>query len=289
MCVENYTLVTSFVDIGRGNWSYFSRSNDAYLNYSVRLLQLNVPLILFIEHKFVDFVKLYREGKENVTKIITITVQDLEYYKLHQDVSEAQKIVQQSVRLMNNKDVSFDTHPEVFSPEYVIVMASKVSLVKEAIRLNPFHSSFFYWIDFGFGRSDDYFPSDSCWAPRNIMKSPKSKDKVVIMELSPIYFPWSSFNLKAIWHYLTRPKVRTVDDFIRHMDSVFVMGTFFGGAKEAMLEFDALYKQVFNDALARGYTDDDQTIITLCYISRNDLFYSVYSFNSWFQMLLLFH
>ena len=279
--------MTAFVDIGRGGWSKYTRSNENYLAYSVRLLHFNVPLILFMESKFIDFVKFHRKGKENITKIVPITIETLEYYKYYKNISAVLKATQELIKL--KREDEFITVPEVSSPEYIIVMASKIGLVKQAIEMNPFNSAYFYWIDFGFGRNSDLFPQTSCWAPRNVMTNPASKDKVIILEMSPIYFPYESFNIKAMFYYLIRPKVRTIDDFIKHRGIVFVMGTFFGGAVKAMLEFHALYKQVFERSLAVGFTDDDQTMIALCYLENNDLFYSVLSLDRWFSMLHLLH
>ena len=283
---DNYTFVTSFIDIGRSDWQSYARKNDEYLQNSVRLLQFNAPLILFIEDKFIDFVKKHRTGKENITKIVAITIRDSKYFKLYANISSALQTTQALIK-MNHDDEKLLKVPEVLFPEYIIIMSAKVDFIKWAIEMNPFHSSFFFWIDFGFARTNDALPSDSCWAPRNFMTNPVLKDKVFIVEIFPLYFPFRQFSLKALFQYLIRPKVRTLNDFIKHRGVVFTMGGFFGGSTKAMLEFNTLYDQVFERALASGFTDDDQTMITLCFLERNDLFYNVLSLNEWFAALHL--
>lgn len=216
-----------------------------------------------------DFVRLHRRGKERITRIVTIKLQSLDHYDLLDEVRTVQKRMYDDLVAKNN---TFYTHPETFSPEYIITMASKAGLVKNAVHWNPFKSKFFYWIDFGFGRSDDLFPPTPCWSPRNIMSNPQTRDKITLMDLNPLHV-----------------YVKTMDDLIRRREDVFITGAFFGGPSWAILEYQVLFRQVFEMFLARGFTDDDQTIMAACVLERPELFYLAHASYKWSNMLNLFH
>lgn len=277
------------LDIGRGNWSSrYSRSNERYLEYSKRLLAMNAPLVLFVEAQFVDFVQHHRKGRERLTRIVTVTVKDLEYYSLYNNISAAQHHMREMYKATGDTSVDLNV-PEINIPEYVIIMASKTGLLKRVIGENPFNSSFFYWIDFGCTRRDSIMPREPCWAPNNIMTNQQARHKVVILLRSPIYKPIGWLSLRATISYWLSPKMRTLDDFTRNFNFVHVMGFFFGGESDAVLEFHELYRRIFERALANEFTDDDQTMIALCYLERNDLFYPVLSLHEWFTMFHLFY
>lgn len=132
-------------------------------------------------------------------------------------------------------------------------MANKLSyFVDRAITLNPFNSSFFYWIDFGIAYSDDVLPlEDDCWAPRNIMNDPQSRDKVTIVLTQPLSFPSRPFSLRALYHfYFHIPHLETFEDVERNRGVETVTGAFFGGQADALREFRHLLLQNFEQALA---------------------------------------
>lgn len=257
------------LDIGRDKWPYYNRTNAEYLNYSLPLLRLDVPLVLFVGEEFVDFVRVQRRGKERITRIVAISLKNLDYYDLLDEVRRVQKAMYEELVVKND---TFYTHPEIFSAEYVVTMASKVGLVKNVVHWNPFASRFFYWIDFGFGRSDEFFPKSRCWSPRNIMSDPGIREKITFMDFNPM-----------------EPDVRTIDDVIRNREIVYVTGSFFGGPAHAIIEYHALYRQVFEMLLSRGFTDDDQTIMAACVVMKRELFYLAPTSFQWFYMLHLFH
>jgi hypothetical protein len=293
VCADNYTLVTAMIDIGRSNWTNFRRSTDEYLQRAHRLLSLNVPLVIFAESKFIDYIARSRRGKENVTRIITVTLSQLDYYDQRADIERVQKKIQRDLRAQGSEHAAdLLGTPEVLYADYVIVMANKLSyFVDRAITLNPFNSSFFYWIDFGIAYSDDVLPLEGdCWAPRNIMNDPQSRDKVSIVLIEPLCFPIRPFSLRVLFHYyLHMPRLETFEDFERNRGIETVAGGFFGGQAHALRQFRDLFRQNFEQALANGYTDDDQPFMALSYIQRPDLFFPVLTFHRWGEYLHVFH
>ena len=240
-------------DINRSKWALFQRNNDEYKGYAIRLLHLNVPLIIFAEKRFIDFIVTHRKGKERITQIVEMTPNDLEYNVMYDQISAVQKIMQNG-RWSNDP---FRNHPEMSSPDYVVLMASKISVVVEAIKLNPFCSNYFYWIDFGCARDDQMLPKSECWAPNNIMTDPKTRNKVVFMINDPMPLP-------------DLYKMTSLDDLMLNMKTVYIKGTFFGGHMEALIKYSKLFHQTFVKLLGKNFTDDDQTIIAACYLEQTE-------------------
>ena len=71
-------------------------------------------------------------------------------------------------------------HPEAFSAEYLVVVNSKVALVDQVMRRNPFNTTHFFWVDAGYvAVSDDTgndvmkvnIPAGTQWKPRPLLSS----------------------------------------------------------------------------------------------------------------------
>ena len=201
-----------------------------------------------------------------------MTPKDLKYNVMYNQIHAIQKIMQNG----KWKNDPFSKHPEISSPEYIILMASKISIVVEAMKLNPFCSSYFYWIDFGCLRNDHLLPKSECWAPNNIMTDSKSKKKVVFMRIDPMPSP----NLY---------EMKSVDDLILNMKTVYVRGAFFGGYAEALLKYSELFYQTFVKLIHKNFTDDDQTIIAASYLEQTEDIMYMYPSNASFNMFKIFY
>ena len=240
------------IDIGRANWSYFRRTKQQYMANSIRLLHLEVPLVLFIEQQFIDFVRFHRRSKEHITHIIATNLKQLEYYELYDRIKDVMKIVQKSY-----SNSSFLNHPEMFSPEYIILMASKISLLYQAAKINVFQSHFHYWIDFGLMRFKQFLKfQDSCLPPPKFTRDPKASNRIVF-----------------VTNNLNNSTLHSTEDLIRMRNISFVSGGFFGGSAFALQKYHTLYRRVFENWLNMNLTDDDQTIAIASYFEQPELFY----------------
>jgi len=65
----NFTVVTGFFDIGRGEWGKYNRKTEEYLIHFENTLKLKNNMVIFIENKNFDFVRRIRD---KVTKVRTI-------------------------------------------------------------------------------------------------------------------------------------------------------------------------------------------------------------------------
>lgn len=140
----NITLVTGYFDINRHNWKTHGRPVNKYFENAKRVLSVAHPMIVFIDDKYFDFVKENRKQYDDkYTMLIKCNFEDLKYYPMKNDIQ----------KIMNSNEykngLADPTVPEVWNPDYDIVIWSKLDLVKRAIELNPFNTNHFGWLDFG--------------------------------------------------------------------------------------------------------------------------------------------
>src|SRR5271170_900683 len=138
-----YVLVSSFFNIGRGDWSDYGRSTEKYMANARRLSTLDDHIIFILPPEMISAVKEFRKERIDKTYFIEQKLVDLPYYQLRFAINE---IMQSSSYKQGLVD---PVCPEVTKPLYNVIMWSKVWLLMQAIKHNPFDSKRFVWIDFG--------------------------------------------------------------------------------------------------------------------------------------------
>jgi hypothetical protein len=133
------TVVTSYYCIK----SKFSK--DKYLEWGSTFLKLDSPIILFTENEFVDQIKELRGNKP--INIQVIPFNELDTWKLYKE----------EWTIQYRKDLFKDRSGH--SPELYALWAQKSFFVEKAIQLNPFHTSYFFWCDFGAFRDPSISPT----------------------------------------------------------------------------------------------------------------------------------
>lgn len=163
MSVESVTIVTAFVDIGRGEWGgevngkviphYIPRTTDTYMERFERLTKLKNNIVVFTESKFFDRIKQMREDIELIN--IDHLFEDHEHF-----LSNIRKIQsnQEFIEAVESPNL-----PEYWSAEYVAINALKSHLVSFAIGAGLCKTDTTAWIDFGYCRPEVYCPPDMEW------------------------------------------------------------------------------------------------------------------------------
>ena len=229
------TIVTGFFNINREYWSCYNRSLESYLENAKTNLTLNYNMIIFIEKELEEFVKKHR-SLDN-TYIIVMEKEALPKYQLRDKI----KGIMQSPEF--KQGITCPTVPEMWNPDFIIIMWSKVDFLREAIKLNPFNSSHFCWLDFGLG---DY---------ANIHRFPtKIDDKVKILCRS---IPQESDLNRVIMAKSHRNRFA---------------GGFITGNKEYLSEFIVEVEKEFTRFLDLNVVDCDQTIYSNVYLQNKHLF-----------------
>lgn len=139
------TLVTCFIDIGRGDWKTgFKRDNQVYFNNAVRVLNLPHPMVIFTQPEYVDRIREMRSKyASNQTRVV---VREFNQLKYAERVDLIESIMKKNLDL---RPRNFRRCPEFYDPKYFILIHNKIHLLKEVAEKNYFNSRYFQWIDFG--------------------------------------------------------------------------------------------------------------------------------------------
>jgi hypothetical protein len=153
------TIVTSLYDIGRENLD--GRSWDSYLEWFKKTLDINSPMVVFVDNSTSEFVETNRAGKK--TLIISEPIEKAPYYNLKDSMD---LIIQSDEYRRKIKD---SNRIECKSSLYNIIQYSKFGWVERAADINQFDTDLYLWLDAGISRffdfleitTDNKYPSDS--------------------------------------------------------------------------------------------------------------------------------
>ncbi len=253
------TIVTAFVDIGRGKWEgvkndqviphYIKRDTETYLKRFERLTKLKNKIVCFTESKFFDQILAMRDDIElvNIDSI----------WDDHFHLIEKIRHVQEQPEFINF--VNSPASPEYWSPEYVAINLMKSHFVDYAVLNGWVETKNAAWIDFGYCRDEVYCPADTEWFY-------DTEDKINVFCHTPMLFDKPIFEV-----------VKTGEVFIQGCHIVAPKGVW------------TVLKQLVNDNLSTlfnvGLIDDDQTLLLMAYRSAPELFRLVPSDpNNWFTI-----
>ena len=139
--------------------------------------------------------------------------------------------------------------------------------VFRAVRENPFNTTYFVWLDGGYGHGDDIHPADHVWRPKALFEFP---DQVTFIEMG-----------NGVKFY------EKLKNKIHKMSIAIIAGLFFAGGGRAFTELYALQKEEVARWMKEGICDDDQTMYMTLYYRRPELFRLVRG--GWRSVFSLFH
>jgi hypothetical protein len=122
------TIVSGFLSISNGN-----RSIDKYYELGIKLLNINVPKIIFADELMYEKIKTYAN---EYTKIILYDKKESYLYPY----------------INNEYLINFKvntTLPCKDTMEYMLIQCNKTEWIKKAIEINHFHTNQFVWVDYG--------------------------------------------------------------------------------------------------------------------------------------------
>ncbi len=225
------------------------------------MLSLDVPMVAYTEPKSEAFVRYFRANRDGITDLQLTELKDLEYYKTYwtriQNAMDSDDF---------KKDNFLINHPEGFSADYNLLMNAKLSMMYETVNRNPFNTSYFYWLDMGYGHGQDVFPKSCNWAPNNIMDN---SNKITYIAVNNVSI------------------VQSVLQLYKQKVGPGVNGGFFGGGRQAVESYYQLHKDVVDDFLKHNMIDDDQTVAVECFLRQPNMFNMVPG--NWYDVFKLFH
>ncbi len=238
------TLVTAFFDINREK-NGDGRKIEEYLKWIKKTLQLNCNLFIITEKKFINFMRLHRPRNYN-TFIKEETLENTQYYKYFNRIKEI---------LSSNEYKRKIQHPnrvECILPEYNIIQYNKFYWLEDAIKINPFHSEYFFWVDAGISRFFLDVNINNPYPNMNIIN--KYPNKLIIQ---------SRYDLKY----------SVIDDnFIWKSDNL-IKGTMFGGDKNILLKINKEIEKIFIEKMLKNNNvNNEQIALTILYKNNSELF-----------------
>lgn len=235
------TIVTAFFDIHRDTKGD-GRSLEEYLSWIEKTLQLNCNFFIVTEAKFVPFMKQKRPSYYT-TYIREDTLENASYYKY---LPQMKEILESDAY---KKRIAYPNRVECVLPEYNVIQYSKFGWLEEAIRINPFQSDTFFWMDAGISR---FFGDVDIRLPY------------------PGRIPSQNFIIQKR-HDLDN---FCMDDLLWKADNL-LKGTMFGGHSEIVLCISKKIETMFQQMLSQQNINNEQIALAYVYHSNKDLFYIV--------------
>jgi protein YibB len=240
--------ITSFIDIGRGEWSSnYSRSNEKYINNFIEFYSnIEINLILFCEDNFKNEIsKRIDSNFKTRINFQTIERENIEYFKM---VDAIRDIQNNSSSMMEYKRRDSSNPPEYSNPYYVAMMFAKSEFIKIALDRNLIETSNIAWIDFGIGHGDSSYIS----AIKNKRLINPDSDKMI---------------------FFNRQNIETSTDpffYSKMLDNVLICGGFYIIPKKLISHFYNEFRKIVDNFIDLHIIDDDQTILSILTASNLD-------------------
>lgn len=243
MLHNNLTIVTSLFDLGRDKIDAgFSRSFEHYLECFSKLLQVDLPMIIFCDTDVEAFVWKHRKSEN--TRIVRKTLADLRafpFYDQIQAIRTSPAWVERSGWIPGSPQASMEL--------YNALVMSKQFFLNDASIFNYFDTKFFMWADAGLSNTlnlVDYLTPEMCTKLTNRMH-----------KMMYVAFPYDGtvevhgFEKRALDRY-----AGTTTEYV-------VRGGLFGGTRSAICDMNDIYYGLLNDTLNSGLMGTEESIFTI--------------------------
>lgn len=239
--INNNTIVTMFYRIRdkepNPNGTKFSRSVDKYIELAKEfIMKLPYNLIVFTDDdEIINFINKERQQYAHKTCIINKPFENTYYYKYLDRLKELQNVF----TIING-------HVEQETPMYIILNNNKFDFIEEAIKLNPFNSSHFIWMDFSINHVALNCEKIHEW----INKVP---DKIKQLCINP---------------YIENVGHKEMFKYIHHHTA----GGLFTGSSTNLLKYCELFKEKTEKIYNENWYQIDEAVMTIVQRENPDLF-----------------
>lgn len=235
------TIVTMFYKIrekeNNNTGSTLNHTINRYIELAKQfILKLPYNLIIFTDDKEIADI-IYEERKKLIQKTIIINkpFENTYYYKHLNTLSELQK-----------KFTILNGHIEHETPMYIILNNNKFYFMEDAIKLNPYKSSHFIWMDFAINH--------------------------VALDLDKIH-EWINLVPDKIKQLCINPYIENTDNkemfkYIHHHTA----GGLFTGSANNLLEYCRLFKEKTEQIYNEDWYQIDEAVMTMVHRENRNLF-----------------
>lgn len=238
--------ITAFIDIGRGDWMNYNRSNQKYIdNFIDFYSNIYLDLIVFCNNTIkTEILKRVDSNFKTNIDFQDISKDDLSYFNMVETIRN----IQNSDKIIEYKRRDLSNPPEYSNPEYVAMMFAKSEFIKISLERGLINSDNIAWIDFGIGHGDVSYINA---AKNKTLVNPKS-DKIILFNRQNIDLSTDPFFYSTMW------------------DNVLVCGGFYIIPKDLINLFYDEFKRIVDLFINIGIIDDDQTILSILGASNTD-------------------
>lgn len=252
--MKEVTIVSALFNIERNEMD--GRTWDEYLEWFDKTLKLKCPMILFVTEDIREFIE---ERRTDIpTDIIVQRVEDIPFYYLKNDI-------QTILDTQEYKDkISDPRRIECQHALYSIIQYSKFKWMLQAIEENSHGSDYFFWLDAGGSRFFDGFDLSNEYPSQSAKESLDEMGESFLIQMNCDFYPdlYNATELSLDYLYDNRS---------------FVLGSMFGGHKNAIPKVCDLVEDIFmNEMIRNGNVNNEQ--IALGYLVKKypDIF-AIYS------------
>lgn len=244
MSQHDLTLVTALVDLGRGDMETdFSRGYDDYLGRFHDILQIDRPLVAFVDGA-AEAVLWQHRAPAN-THVHRVTVEDL--------ARTAWWPLVQTIRLTpawRDRAGWLAASPQAGLAAYNPLVMSKLPWLAEVAAANPFHSSHFAWIDAGLSRT----------VGASLLQS-SLDGRAILARLQRFLFLCFPYEGNTEIHGFERDAMarRAGTSYVRWV----ARGGFFGGSQSHVLRAAPVYEATLLDTLRDGLMGTEESVFTI--------------------------
>lgn len=241
------TIITAYFDLGK-NSKKGKNGTHKYLSWIPSLLSYSGPMIIFVDSKTINFVKILRNG---LPSIILLT--EIEHLMCNKYSGKFQLHKGPWYKQLGGGNANEN--------KLAIIWNEKLHFIKRGIELSTFNTPYYAWYDIGYIRNGNKIPSS--WPSESKLRM--SGKKVNLLTFSPPV-DWCQFP----YH---RNEKLSYDD---PPHGVMLTGGFILGSPEALTKFHRLFYNTLDEMVVeKEYTGNEQFTFAKCYCKNPDLFHLI--------------
>jgi teichuronic acid biosynthesis glycosyltransferase TuaG len=227
-----------------------------YIEWMNNFLSLECNLVIYTDKESESIIRSIRarKGLMDRTAIIIKPIEDWTMYPYRDAYLHSHTI---------------DTENDIHSPELYMLWNEKTFFVNDAIKLNPFHSQWFFWSDIGCMRYKEMFKDVQGYPnPYRVLDLPSHK--FILSSIIPFSKEDSMKDGYSPIPYLFRN--RTVDKSCGNV--VRIQGGFFGGHISQWSKWTSLFSSMFAEFVrTKTFIGKDQYIMASVFLNNPNDFH----------------
>ena len=251
--MSKISIVTAFLDIGRGDWTgeveknggplphYLQRSVDKYIDHFTRMCELENEIIVFT-------------SPDLASRLASISpkvkVVEYDYFSIHEELRERIHVIQSTEKFISRINPYQVRNPEYWSKDYVGVTSLKAFFVAESYRRGLITNDWASWVDFGYCRDSEHIPESKKWD----------------FDFTPGKMHLFNYRNPETNRAMEQVQLAVLNNI------VYIIGGVFAGEKAQWIQLEKLMEKSMDMLNSNGLVDDDQGLLLLSYFMEPQKF-----------------